>query len=416
MTAALHLAIMLAATPLAPADASVEATGHLLAAPMPLPDGRDVRAPMFQIWDLHADAGATVPGRLTMDAYLWGAADPTGHSGRRFDDVLAGDVVLLSVDWRDGEDIAALRAGRHVFAAGAVRPLHLDGASVRIAPPLAVPVVVQAFGGAPVASYFQGRRDDWAVGGRAEVRPLPAGRLGLSYLHRRDAGAIGFHEIGFDAAFTPLAGLDAATATSFDLGTGRAVHAHAAVGWRATRRLRVSADYTRRTPDLLLPRTSLFSVFSDGAHDRLSLGAEWQRGGLLLDGALSGQLHDGAPGGRAEAGVRLQFDPDGGVVAALRGFAAGRDAAGLGGGRAAITWRVVEALALSGEGEVVYLTGPVRDLHLASWARAAATWHFARDWEVAAALSVLSDPRVAAALAGGLRVSWRLGGGGGGGP
>ena len=80
----------------------------------------------------------------------------------------AGDVLTLSVRFRDLRSGSELRAGRMIVSMGAVRPLQIDGA--RALGRVFGGTTVEAFGGFPVARRFDYATFDWATA-VASVRP-----------------------------------------------------------------------------------------------------------------------------------------------------------------------------------------------------------------------------------------------------
>ena len=167
---------------------------------------------------LHTSASHADPLRLRADAYAqtpqpagllvlqgedrakpWLSAEALAWLGTGADHT--GDVLTLVVRARDVEGRGEARAGRFLVATGAVRPLHIDGASVLARTPWGTSL--EAFGGVPVVPRFGERDYDWAVGGRLAQRVADRATLGFAYLQRRDHGRLSDEEVGGDLARHP---------------------------------------------------------------------------------------------------------------------------------------------------------------------------------------------------------------------
>jgi hypothetical protein len=182
-----------------------------------------------------------------------------------------------------------LRAGRENVAVGAGRVASIDGADVALRLPLGIGLT--AYAGVPVAQRFSARdassswnalAGDFAYGGRASI----AIRLPLPFLRSIEAGgSAAFVDDGGDAVRRD-AGLDARLRLFGDLALNgwalwamedeRLAEVAAVATWHPARTLFVTADYRHSAPDLMLPRTSILSVFSDSTRDEVGGGVRWE--------------------------------------------------------------------------------------------------------------------------------------------
>lgn len=172
-----------------------------------------------------------------------------------------GDVQTLTVRLRDLEGRGELRAGRFVFTAGAIRPLHVDG--VRALGRAGVGTSLEAFAGAPVVARFANDAVDVAAGGRVAQTVGDTTSIGVSYVTRRREGRRVDEEIGADVAFAPGSHVEAAARAAWDLVTPGFADAVSSIAWRPDPDLRFEVFGTHRSAGRILPSTSLFSVLGD---------------------------------------------------------------------------------------------------------------------------------------------------------
>jgi hypothetical protein len=220
-----------------------------------------------------------------------------------------GDVLTMVVRLRDPKGLGEVRAGRFLEATGAIRPLHLDGASGLARTPWGTSL--EAFGGVPVIARFGDRAFDWAVGGRLAQSIAQRVTVGFAYVQRRDHGRIADEEVGADFAAVPLPWLDLAARGSKDVVSPGITDALLSVAARS-RDLRLEVFGTRRSPSRLLPATSLFSVLGDVPSSRLGTSLRWRaapRLDLLGTGAALAQ--DDRVGADLTLRATLRTDDDG---------------------------------------------------------------------------------------------------------
>jgi len=190
----------------------------------------------------------------------WIDAETVAWLGVRDTPDATGDVQTLTVRIRDPKGRGELRVGRFVFASGAVRPIHLDGA--RAYGRLPIGTALEVFGGAPVAPRLGSRMYDVAVGGRVSQSIGDWVSVGGAYVMRRKGGTAIDQEVGPDLTISPVRWLDFAGRMAFDLVSKGPADALGSLGAHS-KDVRVEAFVTHRSPGRLLPSTSLFSVLGD---------------------------------------------------------------------------------------------------------------------------------------------------------
>src|SRR5580704_6495268 len=231
---------------------------------------------------------------------------------------LAGDVLVLTVRFREPHGYVSARAGRFVLATGAVRPVQIDGVHVVGRAPWGS--TVETFGGLPVVPRFGSRSFDWLVGGRVAQTVGSALALGVSYVQRREDGEISNEEVGVDVATAPVRWLDVAAFGAYDvtspgLAEGRASAAVRSGDWR------LELFGSQLSPGRLLPATSLFSVLGDLPSHTVGATVRW-RAAPRLDLLASGAGQDVASGlggnGWLRAMLRLDDQGEGNLGLEIR--------------------------------------------------------------------------------------------------
>ena len=339
---------------------------------------------------LTLDGDAQATSWLDAEALVWlgaGAGLADAAAGGDAD----GDALVIALRARAPGGRAEARLGRLVVTAGALRPLHLDGAAGRVRLPRRIDV--EAFAGVPVVPGLTDRGWDWAAGGRVGRRLGDWGGVGVAVLERRDAGRLAVREVGVDGA----GGVGAADLTgklAFDtIGRGVAL-AQASI---ATRRgpLRAELYGVHRGPAHLVPATSLFSVLGDVAAQRAGARATWRaapRLDVVVDAgarASGGELGEDLT---ARAVLRLDDRGRGALTAELQRI--GGDAAAWTGVRVAARVPIAGAWVASTELELVAPDAPDGRGALWPWALAALAWtRGAWDAAIAVEASASSEHR-----------------------
>lgn len=322
---------------------------------------------------------------LSAEAVVW-----FGAGSDRPDDA-TGDVLVISVEARDLQRHRAIRIGRQVVTAGALRPVHLDGAGGRIRVPWAIDV--EAFGGVPVVPRFGVGAYDWLYGARLS-RGLGPARIGVAWLERRDHGALDTRELAVDAVAALGKTLDLSAGAAYDTVQLGLAEARAAATWNR-RALRLELFAVQRTAAHLLPATSLFSVLGDVPARRGGTSARWRAAPRLdVTATLAVRGLDGDVAEDLAVGTRLRLDDRGASSIGLELERQGGDATGWTGARASGRWQVCATWAVAAEAELVRLDVDRGTGTLWPWGLAAVTWRPNRDWDAAAAIEASASPEV----------------------
>jgi hypothetical protein len=236
---------------------------------------------------------------LAVVVSAWGSyefQDPRWDNGTTSD--LTGDVMTGYVQGRLIDRHLTLRLGRAQVQTGVARMIHLDGGQAIAFLPGGVRV--SGYAGVPVSQRFTSRTGirnwnplggDLAYGGRLAwslAIPGIASRgldLGASANVVSNDGDPVKQEVGADVRFRPNAKVELAGLASYSLFDERFSEGTARIGWNASRKLFVEADYRYIAPDLFLARNSILSVFSAEERQDLGGGATYELGRGLRVGA-----------------------------------------------------------------------------------------------------------------------------------
>jgi len=217
-----------------------------------------------------------------------------------------GDVGLLYFDASTG--ILSFRVGRQHVLRGVGRMAMIDGADLRV--DIIPELSAEAFIGTVVHREFDTQSGDWHAGGRLGTRFAGINEVGLSYAHRRNDGDVDREELAVDwySLIGPVRLLGFAAMSPREM---RLAEARLAATIEATDEINVTVDFDRVYPDLQIPRDSIFSVFSETAHDSYGLHATWEPcvyWSVDLDGDLL--LQDEELGYRTGLRFRTFRDPN----------------------------------------------------------------------------------------------------------
>jgi hypothetical protein len=199
------------------------------------------------------------------------SGDPDVLSKAAFDrNANAADLSLLYLDGRSGS--LHLRLGRQHLTEGGGRMEMIDGLEADYATRLGIGV--SAFAGFLTREQFKSPSGDFGAGGRVSYRLGLPGELGVSYVQKWQDSEVSSQQLGVDGFY------------DFDkirlLGYGvyapvekRLAEARLAATLPLDKHLFLTIDGMRVAPDLLIPRTSIFSVFADAPHDSFGGDVQW---------------------------------------------------------------------------------------------------------------------------------------------
>ena len=246
--------------------------------------------------------GTATPG-LSAEAIVWLA------NARVFDEKTTGDVLVIDVRGRSKSGLVAGTLGRFVSTMGALRPVQIDGGSLRLRLPAQFDVEVMA--GMPVAlGLGTSRTWDWVAGTRVARRFGEYGSAGVAFAERRDDGRLATEELGFDAGFA-IGKHDLGGRVAYDV-ANPGVAEVAVTSSHRFGGVRVEAYAIHREASHLIPATSLFSVIGDVASQHAGTVVTWRaapRLDVIADGGA--RFIDGDVGVDLTGRARLRLDDRG---------------------------------------------------------------------------------------------------------
>ena len=280
-------------------------------------------APAFEIVTVSArQLRNPLADDLQIVVSTWGSYE---MSDRRWDvgtgSKLNGDVVTGYVSGRLLDRRLMLRLGREHVMTGVARMIQIDGGEASLVLPYGFRV--SGYAGAPVSQRFASRSGlkswnpvggDLAYGGRlgwSLALPGVPGRgldLGASANVVEDSGDPVRREVGADLRLRPIANVTLTGLGAYSVYDERFSEASLRVGWDATRKLHLDADWRFIAPDLFLARNSILSVFSAEQRNELGAGATYALG---RDVSVGASYHlQIEPGATEAASNRLGHDAE----------------------------------------------------------------------------------------------------------
>jgi hypothetical protein len=313
-------------------------------------------------------------------------------AGAKRDDDRA-DVLVLALRLREPHGFGEARAGRFVFATGAIRPLHVDGASVLGRAPTGS--TIELVGGQPVVPDFGPRAYDWVAGGRIAQSYSGIATTGVSYVQRRAHGEIADQEMGADVSAAPSRTIDLAARSAYDITSPGIAEALASAAMRVDP-VRVELFATHRSPSRLVPATSLFSVLGDFPSERAGASARWEAAPRLdVFGSGAVRAVGGEVGSEESLRALLRLDDRGDGSAGVEARRQDVPSARWTGLRTTLTQpldRLVRFRATA-EIEIAIPDEPRGRGAVWPWALAALAWRSGTGWEAAAAVEAAATPQ-----------------------
>lgn len=318
------------------------------------------------------------------------------------------DADVLTVSVTAQHPIGQAKLGRFVMAAGALRPVHIDGAAANVRLP--AHVGLELFGGLPVIARNGPQGHEWLAGGRVRRTIGDWGALGAAYLHRRDHGQLADEEAGADLALFPFGWLDLGASAAYDLATPGLAELQVSGSVRGDR-VRVEVFGAHRSPSRILPATSLFSVLGDVPARTAGATFFWRLAPRLDTSLLLAAKAFGLTAGAdLAAGTVLRLDDRGEGTLSLelrRQKAPDGDWSGL---RAAGRVPLALGFGISAELELAVPDEPRGRGALWPWALGALRWRAASSWEAAAAVEASRSPEHLSRVDALVRVAYSWGG------
>jgi hypothetical protein len=227
-------------------------------------------APLVVWMNLSAqEANLSVAEQLRFQLSAWGRALNYTTQGE-----VAGDVDLAYLQAHALQRRLKVTLGRQVVAGGAARFTHMDG--LHVEGRLTGSLGLSAYGGLHVTPRFASGRGDAVTGGRLFWRPSFTSELGASAIQVLDRGLIARRDVGVDARWALTSRVVLNASALYSVVEERLAEGELAANWQLLPTLLLAADVRRSAPDLYLPRSSLFSVFSSERREQVGASASWQ--------------------------------------------------------------------------------------------------------------------------------------------
>ncbi|HOI09709.1 MAG TPA: hypothetical protein PK313_04440 [Myxococcota bacterium] len=281
------------------------------------PTSRLFQMPMYQYLTLGAD-DVGVPG-FSFYVSGWGRLIPFHQAGEKS---VAGDVLIGTLTYTHPKNYVTVRAGRQILYESAGNNTMMDGVYVRVRPK--IPLEISAFGG---LVPFQGSDfdlDRTVFGGRIAYRPWHFGNIGVSYTGQRAYGQFDRSNLGVDYAFRYFRQVEFAGYVLVDLVSATFQETSNSLSYLLGRDWRFTLNYGMYDPSGRIPKTSIFSVFTDSDYHKVGLDVGYYGPGWL-GASLYGRyfLYGGDEHGY-EVGLRPTLRFDGAGAGSMLGFEVAR--------------------------------------------------------------------------------------------
>lgn len=312
-----------------------------------------------------------------------------------------GDVDVAFVEGRVFRRHLRLRLGRQLVTGGVARTSFIDGVRADIAGPAGFGLSTSF--GMPVARAFKRTFDGiWSFDSRLSWAPLPyVFSLGAAYSHTSDRGTVERQEVGLDGRWMMTSSLTLVGAAMFDTSSERFSEIDVGPRWVPLHNLELAAGYRRTAPDLLLPRSSIFTVFADGGRDELGGSVYFEPfswlglvgdGRAILVASLDQQDSDTPVEREAEASVGVDAslratvrpDPNSRAYFALTGRVLRTEEQQLTGARASTSHVLWSRLSVTADLDAYWLERALNDQNLSLLASLTLGLPIGDDWRLGA--------------------------------
>lgn len=180
-----------------------------------------------------------------------------------------GDLTLLFLTARTGP--LRLQLGRHHVALGTGRMVQVDGLSSKV---WLGDLNVSAFGGLEAPREFDYETGNWRAGARIGYRIGTHNDVGIFFNQWQRNGDPAGQDVGLDG-FGAIGPVRLSGRAALSMLETRLADLRVAARWRVNDRWHLGLDGEMASPDLFLPQTSIFSVFSDSQHNAWGGDVEW---------------------------------------------------------------------------------------------------------------------------------------------
>ncbi len=285
------------------------------------PTSRLFQMPMYQYLTMGAD-DVGVPG-FSIHMSGWGRLVPFHQAGERS---VAGDLLIGTVTYTHPRNLVTVRAGRQILYESAGNNTMMDGVYVRVRPK--IPLEISAFGGWVPYQGSDFDLDRTVFGGRIAYRPWQFGNIGVSYTGQRADGQFDRSNLGVDYSFRYFRQVEFAGYVLVDLVSASFQETSNSLTYLLGRDWRFTLNYGMYDPSGRIPKTSIFSVFTDADYHKVGADVAYYGSGWLGANLYGRYYHYEDDDHGYEVGLRpiLRFDGAGAgssvglEVARLKGF------------------------------------------------------------------------------------------------
>lgn len=247
------------------------------------PGATDVslHSPFYEFVQLRA--GNIDNSGISVRSSMWIQLESADVVGR---DRVSGDVNVFLLEYRAHYKSRLrglqLRVGRQFISAGPSVMQQIDGGYISYDSPWGLSLA--AYGGLttgvrftrqPVSIVSNDLMGHWMTGARMGYHYSNYFNLGVSFRHQRVEDIVAHEEIGWDFVSTPISRLTLISDGSVELIANQLKTARAIAELQIIHGLSASVGYRYYSPDLYLPRTSVFAVFADTQRQEISGEVHW---------------------------------------------------------------------------------------------------------------------------------------------
>ena len=222
------------------------------------PTSKVFQVPLYQYLTLGSDDVGHEGFSVHLSGFgMLNIVDPV--DGNKFD----GDVLIGTMSYRCPSGRFQARLGRQLVFDNSGNNVLLDGAYLHMRP--GADFDISLYGGWVPRAGFDWDLERFAYGARVAYDPWDWGRLGLSFGSEWSGGEVSRQNVGIDFALRKVRWMDLSGYLLLDTLTSRRwlQETRTVLSFFPNRRLRLSLDYGLFDPAGRIPRTSIFSVFTD---------------------------------------------------------------------------------------------------------------------------------------------------------
>jgi hypothetical protein len=325
--------------------------------------------------------------RLEVSGWLGGfLGQPFG--GQRF----SGDLDVAYLEGKLLRRHIVVRLGRQVMTGGAARFTHIDGASVTFEGKGAGLTI---YGGVPVIPLFGVKVGDAAAGGRVFYRFSYASQLGVSFVQIEDDGRVGRQDLGLDFRTQPirmltLTGLGVLSLVEHDM-----AEVDVAATLQPHRLVDVRVDYRDQRPDLFIPRSSIFAVFSNSTRQEVGATVEARAAGrVTVDADYHAIFEELGIGHNAGVKGQVRLGPERQLTIGVQLRLLRLPDKGYYQTRVFGMLRIAPTMLVTLDGDAYIFEEPVNGHSYSVTGTGAFAWDFAKSWRAVASGAISTTPFV----------------------